>query len=267
MSSESAKTASRHRPRYTIDEIAIGIVVALGIHVAAAAPFVVHYVHPTAKEDETPFVAKPVIAASLLKLGKPIDPKKLPDRFVPQQRTAPKPDKVASSDDPLHKTDGGAEPPPNTAEGANTKLPDKNDLFAEDAGKERPAEGSPNGSDAGLETDPSKVRAGDAYAATLSKFFHDRWQYPVSQGEANQLCVKLRVRLNPRMQIWYLKQEAVSSSGNELFDDSARTMLQKLLDDHTSLPEPPPNVAESYKGQTVDIALAGASNGDTSKCR
>ena len=107
------------------------------------------------------------------------------------------------------------------------------------------------------------------YAARLGTFLHDRWQYPtvISQGEANRLCTVFRVNLSPRMVVWHVNTEPVKKSGNELFDDSARSMLMKLLDDHAPLPEPPPEVAEMYKGRTVDIALSGDLHGDQSRCR
>jgi hypothetical protein len=212
-----------------------------------------------------------VIGATLLKLGKPMDPKKLPDRVVPQARTAPKQETVASREDPAKKEakpDAGP-PPPNTQDSDIQKLISKSDPFAEDAGKARPEQGFENGFDSGTETDPNKVKAGDMYGAQLSGFFHDRWQYPtvISQGEANKLCVIMQVALSPRMQVWHVRQEPVKKSGNDLFDDSARSMLQKLLDDRTALPEPPPTVAESFRGRTVQIALSGDLHGDSSRCK
>jgi hypothetical protein len=44
-------------------------------------------------------------------------------------------------------------------------------------------------------------------------------------------------------------------------------MLQKLLDGRTPLPEPPPEVADIYRGRTINITLAGDAHGDASKCR
>ncbi len=247
----------------------MGLAVAFAIHAIFAGPFVYRAIVPESViEDEKPLVGKPVVAATLLKLGKPFDPKKLPDRIVPKARTAPQKDLSASKDDPGKNTDAGP-PPPNALPSDLQNLITKSDPFAEDAGKSRPEEGNAAGIDGGTETDPSKVRAGDMYAARLGTFLHDRWQYPtvISQGEANRLCVVFQVRINPRMAVWYLRAEPVKKSGNELFDDSARSMLQKLLDDHAPLPEPPQEVATMYKGSTVNVALAGDLHGDTSKCR
>ena len=258
------------RPHYTGDEIAIGVGVTFALHALPVLLVVLNVIHPLSSGvDETAVVAKPVIAANVLKLGKPLDPSKLPDRLVPKQNTAPKKEIVASREDPLHKNQPDAgPPPPNAAESEQTQKVAKNDPFAEDAGKARPEIGSAEGLDSGTETDPSKVRAGDMYAARLGAFFNDRWSIPsvISQGESAKLCVVFQINISPRMVIWHVRQEPIKRSGNDLYDDSARTMLQKLLDDRTALPEPPPEVADSFKGKTVQVLLKDP-HGDGSRCR
>ena len=256
------------RPKYEGDEIALGVSLAIALHAIPIVIIVLTVLHPRPREEEQPFVPKPVVAATLLKLGKPLDPNKLPDRLVPRARTAPKRDLIASADDPTHKLDAGP-PPPLAKDDPISRLIAKSDPFAEDAGKDRPEEGHASGIDSGTETDPNKVRAGDMYAARLGAFFHERWQYPtvISQGEANKLCVVFQININPRMTVWHLRATPIKASGNDLFDDSARTMLQKLLDDKTPLLEPPPEVAEQYRGRTVNIALAGDLHGDSSRCK
>jgi hypothetical protein len=146
---------------------------------------------------------------------------------------------------------------------------DKNQPFPEDAGRAQLEEGSDAGVEGGLETDPSKVRAGDMYAVKLSAFFHDRWSIPtvISNADAGKLCVVFEINIAPRMFIWHLQTTPVKKSGNDLFDDSARTMLQKLLDDHTTLPDPPNEVADSFKGRRVNLTLTGDMHGDASRCR
>jgi hypothetical protein len=220
-------------------------------------------------EEEVAVTGKPIVAASLLKLGKPLDPSKLPDRLVPRARTAPQKDTVASREDPAKKHDQDAGPPqPNTQQSDISRLIAKSDPFAEDGGKDRPVEGHPEGIEGGTETDPNKVHAGDMYAAKLGAFFHDRWVFPtvISQGEANRLCVAFQISIGPRMTIWHLRTDPTRKSGNDLFDDSAREMLQKVLDDHTPLPEPPPEAADTYRGKTISILLSGDAHGG-SKCQ
>ena len=263
-----------YRPRYSTDELVLGVVVAGALHLLCAGPFVVKAVWPSkATEEEKPFVARPVIQASLLKLGKPIDPKKLPDRLVPQARTAPKKQIVASREDPgPKKPDAGVPPPPappNTQDDDITKLITKSDPFAEDAGKARPEEGHASGVDGGQETDPNKVKAGDMYAAKLGQYFGQRLSVPsvITVGEARKLCAVFEVNVGKNMAIWHVKNTPVKASGNELFDDAARSMLLKLLEDKAALPEPPKEVDELYRGRRLQIQVPGDPHGDSSRCK
>ena len=68
------------------------------------------------------------------------------------------------------------------------------------------------------------------------------------------------------MVIWYVKSAATRPSGNELFDDSVRSMLLKLLEDKTALPAPPPEVDEQYRGRRIQINIVGP-HGDPSRCK
>lgn len=270
---EGTWTIKRRKPGYELDEIILGIVATVLMHGLFAGPLVARALFPKQSgPEEAPFVARPVVNATLLKLGKPIDPQKLPDRLVPRAKTAPKPpDKTASPEDPKKKLDAGVLPPPDAlaVDDNATRNPDKPEPFPEDAGKDRPAEGHESGIDGGTETDPNKVKAGDMYAAILSKFFADRLQYPtvISQAEAKRLCATYQVRISPQMIVWYLRTEPIRKSGNELFDDSARAMLQKLLDDKVTLPAPPKDVEENFRGKLLNIAISGDMHGDGSHCK
>jgi len=259
-----------YQPRYTTDELVLGLVVAASLHVLAVGPFVVKAVWPSAaQEEEQPLVARPVVQASLLKLGTPIDPKKLPDRVVPQARTAPKKQIVASREEPGPKKDAGAPPAPNAQDSDLANLINKSDPFAENPKKARPEEGHAAGVDGGVETDPNKVRAGDMYGAQLGAFLHQRWSIPltITQAQAARLCVSFQVNINRNMVIWHVKAEPVRKSGNELFDDSARSMFMKLLDDKVALPAPPKDAEELYRGRTIEITLSGDIHGDNSRCK
>jgi len=246
-------------PGYEGDEVALGVALAFALHAIPIAAIILRVYFPAAHVEEQPFVSQPVIGANLLKLGKPLDPKKLPDRLVPKERTAPQKNIVASREDP-HKTekpDAGPPPPQDAKDSAIQQLIAKSDPFAEDPKKQRPEEGFANGSDAGTETDPNKAHAGDAYSALLRKFLKDHWQIPtvISEGEVNKLCVIFRPAIDQRMTIWFVPQAPMKPSGNDLFDDSARSMLQKLNDEHIPLPEPPPEVAEQFRGRAIQLGL------------
>ncbi|HWL87992.1 MAG TPA: hypothetical protein VNO21_19450, partial [Polyangiaceae bacterium] len=160
---------------YESDEVALGIALAIALHALPIAAIILKAMYPSLGEEERPLVEKPVISATLLKLGKPMDPTKLPDRIVPRARTAPKQEVVASREDKKKDVPDAGPPPPLAQQSDLTRLVHKTDPFAEDAGKERPEEGFAQGVKEGQETDPNKVHAGDVYATQLQKFFHDRW--------------------------------------------------------------------------------------------
>lgn len=251
---------------YESDEVAVGVALAIALHLVPIGLIAIKAKFPTILPSTVEPPARSVVAASLLKLGKPLDPKQLPDRLIPRARTAPKKELVASKDEPKKSNpDAGLPPPPDTKSSDIQRLIAKTDPFAEDAGKDRPQVGHAEGVEGGTETDPSKVHAGDMYATKLSQFLHPRWTFPsvISQGEANKLCTTFQVSVSPRMIIWHLRQQAIRKSGNELFDDSAREVLQKLLDDRTPLPDPPDAVADAYRGRTVNIVMPG---GGGAKC-
>lgn len=257
-----------YQPKYAGDELVLGLVAGVALHLLIALPFVLRAVlGPSTNAEEEPLVARPVVQATLLKLGKPIDKTKLPDRFVPQARTAPQKNTVASREDPGQKRDAGP-PPPNAQDSDIQNLISKSDPFAEDAGKRRPDEGHESGIEGGTETDPNKVKAGDMYAAQLGIFFGQRLTVPtvITVGEARKLCTVFEVNVGKNMVIWHVATSPVKTSGNELFDDAARAMLMKLLDDKTALPQPPKEVEELYRGRRVQIIIPGDPHGDSSRC-
>jgi hypothetical protein len=243
----------------------MGIALALALHLVPIGLVLVKARFPTLLASTIEPPTRTVIAASLLKLGKPLDPKQLPDRMAPRQRTAPQKELVASREEPKKSIPDAGAPQPNTKSSDIQRLITKSDPFAEDGGKDHAQVGHPDGVEEGTETDPSKVRAGDMYATKLAQFLRSRWTFPsiISQGEANRLCTTFQVSMSPRMVIWHLKEAAVHKSGNDLFDDSARSVLQKLLDDRTPLPDPPDTVADSFRGRTVNIVMQG---GGGAKC-
>ncbi len=250
---------------YESDEVAMGIALAIALHLVPVGLVFVKAKFPTFLPTSVEPPARTVIAATMLKLGKPLDPKQLPDRLVPRARVAPQKEVVASREEPKKPVVDAGVPPPNTKNADIQRLITKSEPFAEDGGKEHPQIGHPEGVAEGTETDPSKVHAGDLYATKLAQFLRTRWTFPsiISEGEAARLCTTFQVSVSPRMVIWHLKEQAVRKSGNELFDDSARAVLQKLLDDRTPLPDPPEAVADAFRGRTVNIVMQG---GGGAKC-
>lgn len=250
-----------YQPRYATDEVILGLAVAVSLHVLVIGPFVVKSVLPSStssREEEKPRVPVPFVEANLLKLGRPVEASKLPDRFIPKKNLAPKKEAHASREDPpKERTDAGAPPPPDAEDSKLTQLIKNSNLVAADAGKLPPAEGHADGTDGGTEMDRNKVRQGDRFPGMLRAFLQSRWQLPsvISVGEASKLCVPVSIATTRDMKIWNVSVNG--SSGNQVFDDSARAMLFRVRDSGAQLPEPPPEEAERYRQRSILLRLCG----------
>jgi TonB C terminal len=138
----------------------------------------------------------------------------------------------------------------------------ENDLAARYTLKSRTAAPAASAAVSAVPTNGSAADAGhlgDMYATKVAQFLRSRWTMPsaISKGEERNLCATFQVSVSSRMVIWHLKQEAIRKSGNDLFDESARETLQKLLDDRTPLPDPPDALADAFRGRTMNITMQG----------
>ncbi|HEY8074883.1 MAG TPA: TonB C-terminal domain-containing protein [Labilithrix sp.] len=248
-----------YKPRYSGDELAVGVVGAVLLHFVVVAPFVVKAIFPSARsgEDERPPIAAPYVEANLLKLGRPVNPAKLPDRFIPKKNLAPKKERVASREDPSKEhPDAGAPPPPDAEDSDIKKLITNSNLTSLDAGSS-PLEGHADGVDGGTEMDRSKVHPGLVYPGMLRAFLHQKWVLPsvISVGEASKLCVPVSIATTRDMKIWNVSVNG--TSGNQLFDDSVRSLLYQLRDSGAQLPQPPADEAERFRQRSIPLSLCG----------
>ena len=185
-----------YTPRYTSDELVLGVVVAA--RAARARRRAVRrarrsWPQRARDEEEKPLVARPVIQASLLKLGKPIDPKKLPDRFVPQAaHRAEEAGRRLARGSRRRRSPTPARRRRRTRRTPTSRTSSRRPIRSPRTPARRaPRKVTPRGIDGGQETDPNKVKAGDMYAAQLGQFFAERNHVPtiISVGEARRLCV------------------------------------------------------------------------------
>jgi hypothetical protein len=195
-----------------------------------------------------------VVEARFVKLGKPPDPKKIPDRKVPIKSTAP-PTGVAVSknmDPPkVNKPDAG-KPPPKAEEDLLARLGDRAQQFAEIAEKKE-EEGDPQGVEGGTET---TAKAGDLYRGQLVMFFKRGWTIPTTLGDTSKLTTRARVEITPDRHVG--PHEIVKPSGQPLFDQSVDDRFNELRSLGTTLPEPPPEVRKQFEGTwTLDINFIG----------
>ncbi|HET8939430.1 MAG TPA: TonB C-terminal domain-containing protein [Polyangiales bacterium] len=195
-----------------------------------------------------------VVEARFVKLGKPLDPKKIPNRKVPVKTTAP-PQGVAVSknaDPPKVKKPDAGPPPPRAEEDLLARLGDRAQAFAEIAEK-RDEEGDPQGIQGGTET---TAKAGDLYRGQLVMFFKRGWTIPTTLGDTSKLTTRARVEVTPDRHVG--AHEIVKPSGDALFDQSVEDRFNELRSLGTTLPEPPPEVRSQFEGTwQLDVNFIG----------
>ncbi len=228
-----------------------GLASVLLVHLALPlAWFVWHGFH--FGDAEQPVEAGPpiqIIDAQIARLGKEIDPSKLPDRIAPALTTAPQ-DTAVSEKASMAITDAGT-PPPDAKDDPIKRLGDRAQAFAEiDQAKER--EGDPNGS---AEGNASQTRGGDLYAAQLKAFVKDGWSAPtlIADDELGGLVTKVEVSIGADGRVGATR--LITSSGNPTFDQSVIAQLSSL--EGKSIPPPPADVAGSYLGRAVQFNFSG----------
>jgi hypothetical protein len=195
-----------------------------------------------------------VVEARFVKLGKPFDPHKIPNRKVPIKTTAPQPGVAVSKqmDPPKVKKPDAGPPPPHAEENPLKNLGDRAQAFAEIAQKQE-QEGDPQGIEDGTET---TAKAGDIYRGQLVMFFKRGWTIPTTLGDTSQLTVRASVEITADRHVGDYK--IVRNSSEPLFDQSVEDRFNELKSLGTSLPEPPPEVRSQFQGSwTLDINFNG----------
>ncbi|MBP9111887.1 MAG: hypothetical protein KBF88_03720 [Polyangiaceae bacterium] len=234
------------------------------------------------REPET----KPFIGAVLVKEGEVRPKEALPDRLVkaeapkgdpgpkPTEKTAPRKDPAPSRNADMKRVetmDAGAAPTtpdPAPKDDDIDRLAKQTDALAESRAKKPSSEeGRPGGDPGGTVSDEELAKAGALYGAELNRYFHERWKIPTTLSPADlaRLCVRIRINVGPRMNIWHVGEKPDVSSGNDLFDESARNMLESIRDGKSSLPEPPGVISEQFRGRTLRLKLSGDPRGDACK--
>jgi hypothetical protein len=235
-----------------------GVLFAIGAHllVPASIALVLAIIAATGI-GATPTVAIPedrVVSARFVKLGKKPDPKKIPNRKVPIKTTAPEPGvAVSKNPDPVKPKKPDAGPPPDRAEENPLKnLGDRAQAFAELAQKQE-EEGDPNGVEDGTELE---AKAGDLYRGQLVSFFRRGWSIPTTIGDTSKLTTRATVEISADRHV--SGHEITVSSGEPLFDQSVEDRFNELQSLGTTLPEPPPEVADQFRGDwKLDVNFIG----------
>lgn len=206
---------------------------------------------PVGKRD-LPTQTVDVVAAEFVKLGKPFDPRKLPQRKVPPI-VKRKVEGVAYTPDAKEQIEKKEEKekPKEFEKSALDNLIDRTKEFAEDV-PEREEEGDPNGIKEGTATE---AKAGDLYAGQLRIFFQRNWTVPNNVQNPDKLVAEVLVEVSEEGRL-----ESVSmatSSGDDYFDNSTIEAVQKLIDANATLPDGPPEVTARYFGKRFKVKYRG----------
>lgn len=238
-----------HTDRPDALSVAAGFISSVGAHALVIVGAVMATQMTNAAAPPKDYIEEEIIEARLVQLGKPPDPKKLPQRQVPRKTTAPK-DSVAVSKDEnpeKPKEKKKEEPPEEAEEDLLTRLGDRAQMFSEIADQAE-REGDPEGDPDGTETE---AQEGDKYAGQLTSFFKRGWTIPTTLKDTSKLVTVATVLITTDLHVG--PHKIVKSSGQPLFDQSVEDRFNQLRAQGTTLPEPPPEVARKFLGQTITV--------------
>jgi outer membrane biosynthesis protein TonB len=206
--------------------------------------------------EDKPRVKLPdnLIAAEFVKLGKPFDPTKLPNRKVPPIAKR-KPTGVVVSKDARENPEPKPEEkdkPKDSQESMLDNLVDRTKEFAEDV-EPQEEEGDPQGIAEGTAT---TAKAGNLYLGQLVMFFRRGWTIPNLVQNAEDLKATAAIQTSADGKI--LSVEIQQSSGNPLFDQSIIDRVDELIASSASIPEPPPELRDAFYAATLPVRFNGA---------
>jgi hypothetical protein len=254
MTRDTRPLSALEQPAFTGDMWLGGLAVAVGAHIGiplAVFAITTLLASTVAGKRPTTFVEEHVVEAHFVQKGVKKDPNKLPDRVVPRKSTAPDQSTVVSKNmNPTPPEKPKEKPPEKAQEDPLTRIGDRVQDFAEIQEQER--EGDENGLEDGTETE---AKAGDIYVGQLVAFIRRGWTIPTTIGDTSKLKVKAMFEITRDCKIGATK--IVGSSGDPLFDQSIEDRFAELRSLGTTLPEPPPEIAAQYLGQTIGAVFRG----------
>lgn len=246
------------RPEHRVDMI-VGGVLAMFTHIGlplaiAIGAAVLGAIGMFQDEPARPVVERHVVEARFVKLGRPFDPRRLPDRIVPRLATAvPQGTAVSKTATRRIQPDAGVRQPQAVAD-VLQRLGDRAQMFAEIRDTLPEVEGSPDGIEDGTD---ETARAGDLYAGQLYALLRRGWSVPTTLSEEEVQGMRAEVDVTIGQDRYITSFRIHTSSGNPLFDQSILDRLQEIQTNNTQLPEPPAEIAEQYLGQTIGFRFLG----------
>lgn len=184
---------------------------------------------------EVPPAPPSYVVAKLVRLGKPKDPRRLPNKIIPQPPTHTEEgvDYTADANDAPSKKKKTEDPDAKLSDKLRHSL-NKAELLAQ-AQREMDAEGSPEGVPGGTATHASE---GDPYMTKIADLWRRTWLLPsiIPGPDARKLFVLLVLRIDREGNIQFPIQ-IDRTSGNPHFDNSVVEAWQRIK----QIPLPPPD--------------------------
>ena len=226
--------------------MAFGVFAALALALAA----------PDEERAEEPPLSTVVIAAQFVRLGRPPDPNRMPDRQVRIAASAPRQETLVSKRtvERREELEEESPPPPDAVDDPIRRLADRARAFAELA-EARELEGDPGGVSWGT---ASEAREGDLYLGRFVSLMKSGWTLPVtmSMDEVRSLETLVVVEFDASLRL--VRHRLVRGSGDALFDQSVLDQLQRLEAAGTSLAAPPnESVAAEYRNSGRQLRFRG----------
>lgn len=189
------------------------------------------------------------VVAKLVRLGKPRDPNKLPNKIVPRKATR-KPegiDYTADADDAPARKKKRPDRDAEVSDKLRASL-DKAELLAQ-AQQDIEAEGSPDGVVGGT---AKSAAEGDAYMTRIADLWNRTWSLPaiIPRSEARQLYVLMTLNIDKSGNI-KLPIEFDRRSGNTHFDNSIISAWARIK----KIPVPPPDRFASILANGLPLKL------------
>lgn len=202
-------------------------------------------------EEEAP----EIIEAAFIQLGRPFDPRELPDRQTATSSfSRRRPDPNAVSMRTREEWDGGIPPPNAHVHETLSQLGNRSALF--DPSNFVPeTEGEATGSEEGRNSE------GSIYAGYIQTMLRRGFMMPTSIPETEQAGLRVRVTFEVGPDLRFSSLRVSSSSGNADFDRAVERRIAEVRESNPTLPEPSEEDRARFVGRANSISFVPPGRG------
>jgi hypothetical protein len=195
-----------------------------------------------------------VIEAAFIQLGRPFDPRELPDRQTATSTFARRrPDPNAVSMQTRAEVDGGVQPlNPHVSE-TLAQLGNRSELFNSSLVPE--TEGEITGNEEGRNSE------GSLYAGQIQSLLRRGFSMPQSIPETEYASLRASVSVVIGEDLRFSTLRIARGSGNEEFDRAVERRLAEVRESNPLLPEPPPEERARFIGHAISVTFVPPGRG------